>query len=68
MNYLPASSGVATAPLPARTKTVRERLWAQLVDAQRWSRLRLATGSTVHLLARKVTRFDAQDYDPAAMI
>jgi exopolysaccharide biosynthesis polyprenyl glycosylphosphotransferase len=42
MNYLPASSGVATAPLPARTRSVRERLWAQLVDAQQWSRLRLA--------------------------
>ena len=37
--------------------------WLALRD-----RLRLATGSTVHLLARKVTRFDAQDYDPAAMI
>src|ERR1700733_4697046 len=42
MNYLPASSGVATAPLPARTRSMRERLWAQLVDAQQWSRLRLA--------------------------
>ena len=37
--------------------------WLALRD-----RLRLATGSTVHLLARKVTRFDAQDFDPAAMI
>ena len=37
--------------------------WLALRD-----RLRLATGSTVHLLARKVTRFDTQDYDPAAMI
>jgi sulfate transport system ATP-binding protein len=37
--------------------------WLALRD-----RLQLATGSTVHLLARKVTRFDAQDYDPAAMI
>src|ERR1700753_3143810 len=42
MNYLPASSGVATAPLPARTRSVRERLWAQLVGARQWSRLRLA--------------------------
>jgi len=37
--------------------------WLALRD-----RLQLATGSTVHLLPRKVTRFDAQDYDPAAMI
>ena len=37
--------------------------WLALRD-----RLRLATGATVHLLARKVTRFDAQDFDPAAMI
>ena len=29
MNYLPASSGVATAPLPARTRSLRERLWTQ---------------------------------------
>src|ERR1700744_1621356 len=47
MNYLPASSGVATAPLPARTRTVRERLWAQLVGAQQWSRLRLAVDATI---------------------
>ena len=31
-------------------------------------RLGLATGSTVHLLPRKVTRFSAEDFDPAAMI
>jgi FlaA1/EpsC-like NDP-sugar epimerase len=42
MNYLPASSGVATAPLPARSQSVRARLRAQLVGAQQWSRLRLA--------------------------
>ncbi|HEY2316829.1 MAG TPA: exopolysaccharide biosynthesis polyprenyl glycosylphosphotransferase, partial [Solirubrobacteraceae bacterium] len=47
MNYLPASSGVATASLPTRTRTVRERLWAQLVDARRWARLRLAVDSLV---------------------
>jgi exopolysaccharide biosynthesis polyprenyl glycosylphosphotransferase len=47
MNYLPASSGVATAPLPARTRSVRERLWAQLVDAQQWSRLRLAVDAMI---------------------
>ena len=37
--------------------------WLALRD-----RLQLATGSTVHLLPRKVTRFAAEDYDPAAMI
>ena len=37
--------------------------WLALRD-----RLGLATGSTVHLLPRKVTRFSAEDYDPAAMI
>ena len=37
--------------------------WMALRD-----RLHLATGSTVHLLPRKVTRFEAVDYDPAAMI
>ena len=37
MNYLPASSGVATAPRSTRTRSLRERLWAQLVDAQQWS-------------------------------
>jgi sulfate/thiosulfate transport system ATP-binding protein len=37
--------------------------WLALRD-----RLGLVAGSTVHLLPRKVTRFDAQDYDPAAMI
>jgi exopolysaccharide biosynthesis polyprenyl glycosylphosphotransferase len=47
MNYLPASSGVATAPLPARTRTVRERLWAQLVGAHQWSRLRLAVDAMI---------------------
>jgi exopolysaccharide biosynthesis polyprenyl glycosylphosphotransferase len=47
MNYLPASSGVATASLPARTRSVRERLWAQLVGAQQWSRLRLAVDATI---------------------
>jgi len=47
MNYLPASSGLATAHLPARTRTVRERLWAQLVGAQQWSRLRLAVDAMV---------------------
>ena len=31
-------------------------------------RLGLETGSKVHLLPRKVTRFAAEDYDPAAMI
>jgi sulfate transport system ATP-binding protein len=31
-------------------------------------RLGLDTGSTVHLLPRRVTRFAAEDYDPAAMI
>src|SRR5581483_3664010 len=47
MNYLPASSGVATAPLPARSRSVRERLWAQLVGAQQWSRLRLAVDALI---------------------
>ncbi|HEY6525898.1 MAG TPA: exopolysaccharide biosynthesis polyprenyl glycosylphosphotransferase [Solirubrobacteraceae bacterium] len=47
MNYLPASSAVATAPLPARTRPLRERLWAQLVDAQQWSRLRLAVDAMI---------------------
>ena len=47
MNYLPASSGVATAPLPARTRSVRERMWAQLVGAQQWSRLRLAADALI---------------------
>jgi len=37
--------------------------WLALRD-----RLGLATGSTVHLLPRKVTRFSAEDFDPAAMI
>ena len=37
--------------------------WLALRD-----RLGLSTGSTVHLLPRKVTRFSAEDYDPAAMI
>ena len=39
--------------------------WIRLRD-----RLGLATGSTVHLLPRKVTRFSSEevDYDPAAMI
>jgi len=37
--------------------------WLALRD-----RLGLATGSTVHLLPRKVTRFSADDFDPAAMI
>ena len=39
--------------------------WMALRD-----RLGLATGSTVHLLPRKVTRFAAEDvdFDPAAMI
>ena len=37
--------------------------WLALRD-----RLGLATGSKVHLLPRKVTRFAAEDFDPAAMI
>jgi sulfate transport system ATP-binding protein len=37
--------------------------WLALRD-----RLGLATGSTVHLLPRRLTRFSAQDFDPAAMI
>jgi sulfate/thiosulfate transport system ATP-binding protein len=37
--------------------------WLALRD-----RLQLATGSTVHLLPRKVTRFYAEEFDPAAMI
>ena len=37
--------------------------WLALRD-----RLGLATGSTVHLLPRKVTRFSAEELDPAAMI
>ena len=37
--------------------------WLALRD-----RLGLATGSTVHLLPRKLTRFSAEDFDPAAMI
>ncbi len=47
MNYLPASSGVATAPRSTRTRSLRERLWAQLVDAQQWSRLRLAVDAMI---------------------
>ena len=47
MNYLPASSGVATTALPTRARRVRERLWAQLVDARQWSRLRLAVDTLV---------------------
>ena len=31
-------------------------------------RLSLATGSKVHLLPRRLTRFSADDFDPAAMI
>ena len=37
--------------------------WLALRD-----RLGLATGSTVQLLPRKLTRFSAEDFDPAAMI
>ena len=37
--------------------------WLALRD-----RLGLVTGSTVHLLPRKLTRFAAEDFDPAAMI
>ena len=37
--------------------------WLALRD-----RLGLATGATVHLLPRKLTRFAAEDFDPAAMI
>src|ERR1700761_927847 len=47
MNFLPASSGVATAPLSPRTRSLRERLWAQLVGEQQWSRLRLAVDGTI---------------------
>jgi sulfate transport system ATP-binding protein len=37
--------------------------WQALRD-----RLGLVTGSTVHLLPRRLTRFSAEDVDPAAMI
>ena len=37
--------------------------WLALRD-----RLGLVTGSTMHLLPRKLTRFAAEDFDPAAMI
>ncbi|MGZ5714690.1 MAG: sulfate/molybdate ABC transporter ATP-binding protein, partial [Caldimonas sp.] len=37
--------------------------WLALRD-----RLGLATGSTVHLLPKKLTRFATEDFDPAAMI
>ncbi|MFL5863909.1 MAG: exopolysaccharide biosynthesis polyprenyl glycosylphosphotransferase [Solirubrobacteraceae bacterium] len=47
MNYFPASTGVATTPLPARARGARDRLLAQLLGAHRWSRVRLAVDALV---------------------
>lgn len=47
MNYLPVTPGLATAPLHAPTRNLRERLWTQLVDARHWSRLRLCSDAMV---------------------
>jgi exopolysaccharide biosynthesis polyprenyl glycosylphosphotransferase len=51
MNDFSASSGVATARLATRPRTVRERLWAQLVGPRQWSRLRLGVDVMVLCVA-----------------